>query len=65
MNVPLSPVQQLISAQRRLTGDALIWFESLMPPPETYLDFRDIFRQHFWSSAIQRKARHDVFRLYR
>jgi hypothetical protein len=64
-NLPLSPSQQLISAQRRLTGDARIWFESLIPTPESYSEFCILFRQRFWSSATQRKARNDVFRPWR
>lgn len=64
-NVSLSPAQQLVSAQRRLVDDALIWYESLIPTPRSYSEFRDMFRQYFWSAAIQRKSRNDVFRPYR
>lgn len=63
--VPLSPTRQLISAQRRLSGNALIWYESLIPTPQTYNEFRAAFRDYFWSPAIQRKARNDIFRPYR
>lgn len=61
-NVPLSPAQQLISAQRRIGGDARIWYESLIPSPETYSEFCILFRQRFWSAATQRKVRNDIFR---
>jgi len=54
-----------MSAQRRLIGDARVWYESLIPAPKTYDEFRIIFRQHFWSAAIQRKVRNDVFRPWR
>lgn len=43
-NVPSSPIQQLNSAERQLVGGALICYESLIPPLETYIEFRDIFR---------------------
>lgn len=61
-NVFLSPSQKLISAQRRLSGDARIWYESLIPVPEDYPTFRSLFRQRFWSAATQRKVRNDIFR---
>lgn len=54
-----------MSAQRRLVGDALTWYESLIPSPSTYQEFRQIFYQHFWSHSAQRKARNHVFRPYR
>lgn len=60
--VPMSNVQQLLSAQRRLIGDARTWYESLIPTPRDYAEFKELFRQRFWSSATQRKARNDVFR---
>jgi len=63
-SVFVSPSQQLISAQRRLVGDAQVWYESLIPSPRSYAEFRQSFRQHFWSSATQRKARNEVFRPY-
>jgi len=61
-NAPMSPTQQLISAQRRLIGDARVWYESLIPTPQTYHEFCILFRQRFWSDATQRKVRDDVLR---
>jgi len=61
-NVPMSADQQLISAQRRLGGDARLWYDSLIPTPVSYTDFRTLFRQRFWSAATQRKTRNEVFR---
>jgi len=61
-NVPMSEIQQLISAQRRLSGDARIWYDSLIPTPTSYIEFRSLFRQRFWFSATQRKSRNEVFR---
>jgi len=46
-NVPMSADQQLISAQRRLSGDARLWYDSLIPTPPSYDDFRILFRQRF------------------
>lgn len=46
-NMPMSAVQQLISAQRRLSGDARIWYDSLIPTHASYLDFRTLFRQRY------------------
>jgi len=63
-SVFMSPAQQLIAAQRSLVGDAQVWYESLIPPPRSYAEFRLSFRQHFWSSATQRKARNEIFRPY-
>lgn len=60
--VPMSANQQLISAQRRLSGDARLWYDSLIPTPTNYRDFRVLFRQRFWSAATQRKTRNEVFR---
>lgn len=61
-NVPMSVDQQVISAQRRLSGDARLWYDSLIPTPTSYNDFRILFRQRFWSAATQRKTRNEVFR---
>jgi len=61
-NVPMSADQQLISAQRRLSGDARLWYDSLILNPTSYIDFRILFRQRFWSAATQRKTRNEVFR---
>lgn len=58
----ISTTQQLATIQRRLTEYALMWYESLMPAPQTYQDFCVLFRQRFWSEAAQRKARNDVLR---
>jgi len=63
-NVHVSPAQQLISTHRRLVGDAQIWYESLIPSPRSYTEFRQLFLQHFWSPATQRKARNEIFRHY-
>lgn len=61
-NVPMSADQQLISAQRRLIEDARLWYDSLIPTPADYNEFRILFRQRFWSAATQRKTRNEVFR---
>lgn len=63
-SVHVSPAQQLISTHRRLVGDAQIWYESLIPSPRSYAEFRLLFLQHFWSPATQRKARNEIFRHY-
>lgn len=63
-SVFVSPAQQLMYVHRRLVGDAQIWYESLIPSPQSYVEFRRLFLQHFWSSATQRKARNEVFRPY-
>lgn len=63
-NVPMTDNQQLLCAQRRLTGDAQTWYESLIPSPESYAIFRDVFCHRFWSSATQRKIRNEFFRPY-
>jgi hypothetical protein len=61
-NVPMSVDQQVISAQRRLSGDARLWYDSLIPTPTSYSDFRILFRQRFWSTATQHKTQNEVFR---
>lgn len=61
-NVPLCNAQQLISIQRRMSGDAKLWYKSLIPVPCDYVKFKILFRQSFWSAATQRKTRNDVFR---
>lgn len=61
-NVSLTSTQQLISVQRRLSDDAQTWFESLIPSPTDYEEFRIVFRQRYWSSATQRKIRNEIFR---
>lgn len=58
----LSPAQQLISVQRRISGDARIWYDSLIPSPETYSEFCVLFRQRYWSAVTQRKVHNDIFR---
>jgi len=50
-SVPLSPVQQLMSAQRRLIDDARLWYEALIPTPRDYAEFLDLFRKRYWSTA--------------
>lgn len=62
--VSLSPIQQLVGIQQRLTGDALEWYETMSPLPETYDDFRIRFRQYFWSTITQRKIRNEFYRPY-
>lgn len=54
-SVPLSPIQQLMSAQRRLIDDARFWYEALIPTPRDYAEFLDLFRKRYWSTATQRK----------
>jgi len=63
-SIPMTSTQQLISAQRRLTGDARTWYESLIPTPDTYVEFCMLFRQRFWSDAVKRRTRKEVLRPY-
>lgn len=63
-NVPMSASQQLVSAQRRISGNARLWYDSLIPTPASYLDFRVLFRQRFWSAATQRKTRSEEFKSF-
>lgn len=44
-------LQQVSLTQRRLNGDAKVWFDALMPTPNTYEEFKIIFRGQFWSNA--------------
>lgn len=50
--------------QRRLSGHARVWFESLTPTPVVYHELKGIFRQQFWSATSQRKIRNEIFRPY-
>lgn len=61
-NIQLSPSQQLTAAQRRLTGDARVWYNALMPAPKSFDEFCPIFRQRFWSEATQKKIWNEIFR---
>lgn len=56
--------QQIELFQRRLTGNARVWFDSLMPIPLLYTEVKSLFRQQFWSAATQRKIRNEIFQPY-
>lgn len=56
--------QQIELFQRRLTGNARVWFDSLMPIPSLYIEVKSLFRQQFWSAATQRKIRNEIFQPY-
>jgi hypothetical protein len=53
--------QRIDIFQRRLSGHANVWLESLMPFPNTYDELKVLFRQQFWSAATQRKIRNEIF----
>jgi len=46
-NSYLSDVQKLNAVQRRLKNDAYMWYDSLIPSPESYEEFVKCFRQQF------------------
>lgn len=50
--------------RKRMTGDAKQWFNALTPPPNTFLDFTELFRQHFWSYSKQLMTRNELSRPY-
>jgi len=41
-----------------------MWYDSLIPSPESYEEFVKCFRQQFWSIDIQRRVYDDVVRPY-
>lgn len=60
----LSNEQRIELFQRRLAGNAHVWFDSLMPIPSLYDELKSLFRQQFWSAATQRKIRNEIFQPY-
>jgi len=50
--------------RRRMIGDAKQWFNALTPPPNTFHEFVELFRQHFWSYSKQIMTRNDLSRPY-
>lgn len=44
------------------TGKALLWYNTLLPPPINYNDFVDLFRDYFWSQSLQRSIRNELYR---
>lgn len=50
--------------RRRMTGDAKQWFNALTPPPQTFIEFVRLFRQHFWSYSKQVMTRNELSRPY-
>lgn len=62
IGIPMSEDQRLNAVQRRLTKDAKIWYDSLMPSPMSYEEFVVSFREQFWSIDIQRRVYDDIFR---
>ncbi|XP_050548048.1 uncharacterized protein LOC126909652 [Daktulosphaira vitifoliae] len=50
--------------RRRMTGDAKQWFNALTPPPNTFFNFIELFRQHFWSYSKQLMTRNELSRPY-
>lgn len=56
--------QRIELFQRRLIGNARVWFDSLMPIPSSYEELKHLFRQQFWSAATQRKIRNEIFQPY-
>jgi hypothetical protein len=56
--------QRIELFQRRLTGNARVWFDSLIPIPSVYTEVTSLFRQQFWSASTQRKIRNEIFQPY-
>lgn len=50
--------------KRRLVGEAKQWFSALTPPPNTFTEFTELFRQHFWSYNRQLIIRNELPRPY-
>lgn len=48
----------------KLVQNALLWYNTLIPVPLVYDDFLSLFRNHFWSSGIQRVIRNELYRPY-
>jgi len=44
------------------TGKALLWYNTLLPPPINYNDFVELFRDYFWSLSLQRSIRNELYR---
>lgn len=44
------------------TGKALLWYNTLLPPPINYNDFVELFRDYFWSQSLQRSVRNELYR---
>jgi len=63
-NSYFTDVQKLNAVQRRLKNHAYMWYDSLIPSPESYEEFVKCFRQQFWSIDIQRRVHDDVVRPY-
>ncbi|CAI6350320.1 unnamed protein product [Macrosiphum euphorbiae] len=50
--------------KERFTGDARLWYNTLLPSPSVYQDFLLLFRNHFWSTNQQRAIRNELYRPY-
>jgi len=46
------------------TGKALLWYNTLLPPPINYNDFVDLFKDYFLSQSLQRSIRNELYRPY-
>lgn len=46
--------------RQRMTGDAKQWFNALVPTPNNFLAFVELFRQHFWSCSKQVITRNEL-----
>lgn len=46
------------------TGKALLWYNTLLPPPVNYNDFVSLFKDYFWSQSLQRSIRNELYRPY-
>jgi len=60
----MTDTQRLDVFQRRLIGNAHVWYESLVPTLITYDETKGLFRQLFCSHTTQRKIRNEIVRAY-
>ncbi|XP_050547815.1 rapA guanosine triphosphatase-activating protein 1-like [Daktulosphaira vitifoliae] len=64
-NIICTEQQKINSIQRRLVRTARLWYDALIPSPQSYDEFKVIFRSQFWSEAIQDRVHDEVLRPYR
>lgn len=56
--------QKLNLISRRLTHDARIWYDAIIPSPSNYEEFKTVFRHRFWSKAIQQRIHMEIMQPY-
>jgi hypothetical protein len=60
-----SNAQKINCVQRRFVQIARIWYDSLLPPPESFEEFKSLFTAQFWSESVENRVHDELLRPYK